>query len=160
MNHKVHFRGFGRGVQIYTWNGSNWGTAAPDGTLFDAEGNVVAMHFQGPTWESNCGSKVVGTVVPPAVAVDSDAIPWLLLRAVRTERHGIFANTTYIRRVNTIGGKAPVAEGSFIGQVARVPYAADYFFYRQANNGSEQKTFADALPGPSPSSFDKCTQTC
>src|SRR6266852_5970415 len=98
---KVHFHGFGVGVQIYTWDGVSWGRAVPEATLFDAEGNVVAIHFAGPTWESNSGSKVVGAVVQPTVTVDTNAIPWLRLRAVTTEGPGIFANTSYIQRVNT-----------------------------------------------------------
>jgi hypothetical protein len=131
---KVHFHGFGIGFQIYTWNGSSWGKAVPEATLFDDEGNIVAIHFAGPTWESNSGSKVVGAVVPPAVTVDTNAIPWLLLSAVSTEGPGIFADTTFIQRVNTTAGKAPSTDGTFVGQVARVPYTADYFFYRKATN--------------------------
>jgi hypothetical protein len=131
---KVHFHGFGVGVQIYTWNGSSWGTAVPEATLFDGQGGVVAIHFAGPTWESNSGSRVVGALPPVAVTVDPDAIPWLRLRALTTEGPGIFADTTYIQRVNTTGGKAPSTNGSFVGQVARVPYSADYFFYRQATH--------------------------
>ena len=131
---KVHFHGFGVGVQIYTWNGSSWGTAVPEATLFNAEG-IVAIHFAGPTWESNSGSQVVGALPPKAVTVDPDAIPWLRLSAKSTEGPGIFANTTYIQRVNTTGGKSPSVDGAFVGQVARVPYTADYFFYhRQTNN--------------------------
>ena len=131
---KVHFHGFGVGVQIYTWNGSTWGSAVPEATLFDDEGNVIAIHFGGPTWESNSGSKVVGALPPKAVTVDPDAIPWLRLSAKSTEGPGIFANTTFIQRVNTAGGKAPAADGAFVGQVARVPYSADYFFYRHTND--------------------------
>src|SRR5437773_8559875 len=57
---KVHFHGFGVGFQIYTWNGADWGGAVPDATLFDEDGNVVAMHFGvfavnggfvGPAWQ-------------------------------------------------------------------------------------------------------------
>jgi len=130
---KVHFHGFGVGFQIYTWNGTSWGTAVPEATLFDGESGIVAIHFAGPSWESNSGSKVVGMLPPVAVTVDTNAIPWLRLQALTAEGPGIFADTTYIQRVNTTGGKAPSAPGSFIGQVARVPYTADYFFYRQAN---------------------------
>jgi hypothetical protein len=36
--------------------------------------------------------------------------------------------------VNTTGGKAPLVDGTRVGQVARVPYTADYFFYRQEND--------------------------
>jgi len=32
--------------------------------------------------------------------------------------------------VNTVGGKAPTAPGDFPGELARVPYTAEYFFYR------------------------------
>ena len=133
-NYRVHFHGFAVGVQIYTWDGVSWGRAVPEATLFDAEGNVVAIHFAGPTWESNSGSKVLGAVVQPTVTVDPNAIPWVKLKAVSTEGPGIFAGTTFIQRVNTSGGKAPSADGTFVGQVARVPYTADYFFYRQTND--------------------------
>jgi len=130
---KVHFHGFGVGVQIYTWNGSSWGSAVPEAVLFNAEG-IVAIHFAGPTWESNSGSRVVGALPPLSVTVDTNAIPWLRLTALNPEGPGIFANTTFIQRVNTTGGKAPSTDGTFVGQVARVPYTADYFFYRHSND--------------------------
>src|SRR5437867_4389969 len=60
---KVHFHGFGRGVQIYTWNGTSWGAAVPEAILFHAEG-IVAIHYAGPTWQSNSGSQVVGALTP------------------------------------------------------------------------------------------------
>jgi hypothetical protein len=37
---------------------------------------------------------------------------------------------TFIQRVNTVGGNAPTDPGNFPGEVTRVPYTADYFFYR------------------------------
>jgi hypothetical protein len=132
---KVSFHGYAIGVQIYTWNGASWGVAAPRATLFDADGNIVATHFAGPTgpnWKSNSGSRVVGAVVPPRVIVDTNSIPWLLLSAIETEGPGILDHTTFIQRVNTVGGKAPFENGTVIGQVAEVPYTADYFFYRHS----------------------------
>ncbi len=133
-NYKVHFHGFGVGVQIYTWDGVSWGRPVPSATLFDDDGNIVATHFAGPRWKSNSGSIVLGAVVQPTVTVDTNAIPWVKLEAVTTEGPGIFADTKFIQRVNTTGGKAPAADGTFIGQVASVPYTADYFFYRQTND--------------------------
>ena len=141
----VHFHGFGVGVQIYTWNGTSWGNAVPEATLFDDEGNVVVTHFGvfdvngrfvGPAWESNSGSRVVGALPPIAGTVDPTAIPWLRLSAVPESLvgPGILADTTYIQRVNTTGGKAPSEDGTVVGQVARVPYTADYFFYHQSND--------------------------
>jgi len=144
IGHKVHFHGFARGVQIYTWNGASWGSAVPEATLFDDDGNVVVTHFAvfdedgkvvGPAWESNSGSRVVGALPPVGIIVDEDSIPWLRLTAVEELTHGpgILANTTFIHRLNTVGGKAPKVNGTVIGQVARVPYTADYFFYRKTN---------------------------
>jgi len=140
---KVSFHGLGVGFQVYTWDGTRWGSAVPDATLFDEDGNVVGMHFGvfaanggfvGPAWQSNSGSTVVGKLPPAAVTVDTDAVPWLRLQASTTEGPGIFAETTFIQRVNTTGGKAPSAPGTFVGQVARVPYIADYYFYRKSND--------------------------
>jgi len=130
---KVHFHALGVGFQVYTWTGTNWGGPVPDAILFHGDG-IVGIHFVGPTWESDSGSRVVGAVVQPTVTVNTNAIPWVRLRAVSTEGPGIFAGTTFIQRVNTTGGRAPSVAGTVIGQVARVPYTADYFFYRHSNN--------------------------
>ena len=127
----VYFHGFGEGVQIYTWNGKSWGTAVPEATLFDSDHKIVATHFAGPTWKSTTGSEVKGAVAAPPLPMKPDAIPWLLLSAVSTNGPGTFADTTFIQRVNTTGGKAPSTDGTATGQVARVPYTADYFFYRR-----------------------------
>jgi hypothetical protein len=129
---KVHFHGFAVGVQIYTWNGTDWGSAVPRATLFDGNG-IVAIHFGGPTWESKSGSQVVGKLPPKSAIVDPDSIPWLLLEADpdRTHGPGILADTSFIHRVNTVGGKSPSVAGTFVGQVVEVPYTADYFFYRK-----------------------------
>ena len=132
---KVHFHGFAVGFQIYTWNGTSWGAAVPMATLYDEDGNVVALHSAGPTWQSNSGSQVVGALPPAAaVTVDTNSIPWLRLQALTTEGPGIFADISFIQRVNTTGGKAPSTNGAFVGQVAATPYTADYFFYRQTSN--------------------------
>jgi hypothetical protein len=129
--HKVSFRAYAEGVQIYRWNGTSWAFVAPEAVLYDRCGDVVGIHYAGPTWESASGSTVVGAVIERATP-DPDAIPWLLLGAVETEGPGIFKRVTYIQRVNTAGGLAPAAPGTFVGEVARVPYAADYYFYRKA----------------------------
>jgi Protein of unknown function (DUF3455) len=132
---KVAFHAFGVGVQIYRWSGTSWVFVAPEAVLYADAGDhgVVGIHFGGPTWQSNSGSKVVGTVIDHCTP-NPDAIPWLLLGAASTEGPGIFDHVTYLQRVNTVGGKAPTDPGAFPGQVARVPYSADYFFYRRAGN--------------------------
>ena len=89
---KVAYHLYAEGVQIYRWNGTSWIFVAPEAELFaDAGANgAVGIHYAGPTWESNSGSKVVGTVLERCTP-DPDAIPWLLLEAVSTEGPGIFA---------------------------------------------------------------------
>jgi hypothetical protein len=128
---KVILNAFGKGVQIYRWDGTSWIFVAPQAVLFaDAAGDgVVGIHFGGPTWEADDGSEVVGTVIKSCTP-DPDAIPWLLLGAATTRGPGLFGRATFIQRLNTVGGIAPGEPGAFIGQVARVPYTADYVFYQ------------------------------
>jgi hypothetical protein len=128
---KVAFHVYALGVQIYSWNGTSWGFVAPAAILFaDADYHgEVGIHYAGPTWESNSGSKVVAGRLEGCTP-DLTAIPWLLLQTVSTEGPGIFHRVTYIQRVNTTGGLAPTAPGSSIGVEVEVPYTAEYYFYR------------------------------
>ena len=123
------------GVQIYRWNGTSWVFVEPVATLF-ADANYrekVGIHYAGPTWDSNSGSKVVATRLPGGCSPDPTAIPWLLLQTVSTDGPGPFASVTYIQRVNTTGGLPPTAPGRSIGAPAEVPYTAEYYFYRTRN---------------------------
>lgn len=143
---KVSFHTCAVGVQIYTATASAtsptgyaWTFQEPEAVLFDSDGTVVGIHyaFAGPTrpaWESNSGSRVVGARSVAPVTVNSSAIPWLILSAVpaNTTGPGIFERTTYIQRVDTIGGLAPANAPTQLGQEARVPYTAEYFFYRES----------------------------
>lgn len=128
---KVSSRVYALGVQVYRWNGTSWDFVAPIANLYADENyrGQVGIHYAGPTWESNSGSKVVAARVT-GCEPDSTAIPWLLLQTVSTEGRGIFRNVTYIQRVNTAGGLRPTAPGSSIGAEARVPYTTEYYFYR------------------------------
>ncbi len=135
----VSFMTYATGFQVYTCTQTApgvfaWVFTAPEADLYanaGFNGGGVGIHFAGPTWESNSGSSVVGTRLQ-GVSVNSTAIPWLLLGAVTSQGPGVFDGTTYIQRVNTTGGLAPVtgADASTLGQQVRVPYTAEYFFYR------------------------------
>ncbi|HKY03624.1 MAG TPA: DUF3455 domain-containing protein [Blastocatellia bacterium] len=125
---------YATGVQVYRWNGTSWALVEPVATLF-ADANYhgkVGIHYVGPTWERNGGSKVVAARLEGCTP-DPTAIPWLLLQTVSTEGPGIFGSVTYIQRVNTTGGLAPSAPGASVGAVAQVPYTAEYYFYRARN---------------------------
>jgi hypothetical protein len=121
---------FGIGVQIYRWSGTSWEFVAPSAKLFADAGaqGEVASHFGGPTWKSNSGGSVVGTVVDRCVA-DEASIPWVSLSAV-SSGPGVFEKVKFIQRLNTVGGNAPSTPGNVVGQEVSVPYTADYLFYQ------------------------------
>jgi hypothetical protein len=125
----IEFRAHGVGVQIYTWSATlgTWGASIPHAVLFN-DGGVAGIHYAGPTWQNDDGSKVVGKKLA-AVTVDADAIPWLLLEAASTSGPGLFADVTFVQRLETKGGLAPAAPGTFAGEQALVPYSAEYLFF-------------------------------
>jgi hypothetical protein len=127
----LSFHAYATGVQIYRWNGATWAFVAPEASLYADAGlhGKVGTHYVGPTWESNSGSKVVAAARDRCTP-NANAIAWLILDAVSTEGPGIFDGTTVVQRVNTVGGLAPAAPGTVVGQEARVPYTAEYYFYR------------------------------
>jgi hypothetical protein len=123
----------------------------PQATLFDDELDEVTTHFFGPNPEEKGvirvawqHSKDTSTVWGRVKAFSFDAkfvtpgvIPWLLV-----EKKGTLAGptggdkltkTTFIHRVNTVGGAAPATgcgSPADIGKTQFVPYQADYIFYR------------------------------
>ena len=125
------FHAYAAGVQIYRWSGTSWVFVAPRATLHADTGDhaIVGSHYVGPTWESVSGSTVVGALAKRCTP-DATAIPWLLLDAVSSAGPGVFSGVTQIQRLNTAGGLAPSTSGSVSGEIAEVPYTAEYFFYR------------------------------
>jgi len=125
-----------KGVQIYECRASkdagtaNWVFVAPEADLFDTSGKKIGKHYAGPRWESFDGSTIAGTVKEGIDAPQADAIPWLLLTAKSVGPEGSFSQFASVQRVNTVGGIAPKTDCSSasVGQVARMPYTADYYF--------------------------------
>lgn len=129
-----------KGVQVYECKAKagqpgafEWAFIAPDAELFDTRGAKIGKHYAGPTWESNDGSKLVGTVKGRADAPQNGSgagnIPWLLLPTTASGAKGEFSAITAIQRVNTVGGIAPTAAcaQANAGTAVRVPYTADYY---------------------------------
>jgi uncharacterized protein (TIGR03118 family) len=141
---------FAVGVQIYRWDGSVWGFVAPEATLY-ADPNhhaQVGTHFgtpTGPAWESTSGSKVVAQRVDSCTP-DVTAIPWVLLRTLSRTGPGIFSDVSYVQRVNTVGGLAPATPGASVGEESRVPYTAEYIFYRSNAGRYRQVNLVSDLP--------------
>jgi hypothetical protein len=125
-----------RGVQIYECRAGAWAFVAPEAELFAADGRSAGAHGAGPFWQARDGSRIVGAAKRRAEAPQPGAIPWLLLVAHGRGSSGMFGEVSSIQRVNTRGGSAPAGACSGVGQVLRVPYTADYRFYK-ALDGSQ-----------------------
>jgi len=127
-----------RGVQIYVCeskpddaNTYVWTFKAPEAELLNVQGVVVGHHFAGPTWQGLDGSSVVGSAVEHADAPNAESIPWLLLEAKDHAGTGAFSTVSYVQRLETDGGIAPVegCDANHAGKETRQPYEATYAFY-------------------------------
>jgi hypothetical protein len=99
--------------------------------------------FGSPTWQSSFDSSAVWGSKLTSIAAGSDAncpnsgsIPCLLLQSIGSQAGpagGKFmTKTTYIQRLNTLGGNAPASGCSVstdVGRQTLVPYTADYYFF-------------------------------
>jgi Protein of unknown function (DUF3455) len=132
-----------RGVQIYRCEAAEgsfrWIFVAPEAQLFASAQSTAAVgtHGAGPFWQSQDGSKLVGKVKSradaPAGSAPGQAIPWLLLTTTSAGSTGALDTTTHIQRINTTGGVAPsqgCATAADVGQQSRVPYTADYVYFK------------------------------
>lgn len=127
---------FASGVQIYECAAVDggaryeWKFKAPDATLLDFGGKPMGTHYAGPTWKAPDGSTVVAEVRSRAPA--KDAIPLLLLAAKGGDGDGLFSQVRSIQRLDTVGGLPPDTGCSApqLARVARVPYTANYYFYK------------------------------
>src|SRR5262245_13984919 len=135
----------------------------PQATLFNEDNEQIITHFFSPnpfefspnpneggiiraTWQhsqdtSTVWGKVIGSSTDSRF-VTPGAIPWLLVQVkdvgaqVGPTGGDKLTKTTFIQRLNTVGGAAPSTRCSGpaeIGNKAFVPYKSDYFFYKKAN---------------------------
>jgi len=152
--------GHGVGTQNYICLPSGTGFAfalfTPGATLFNPrDRQQIITHYFSPnnnpfdpadkgvirvTWEDSRDSSIVwGKVVQSSTDanfVAAGAIPWLKVIAVGAQDGPTggdrLSGTTFIQRLNTVGGSAPstgCAALKDVGTKAFVPYTADYFFY-------------------------------
>jgi len=151
----------GVGTQNYVCQPSGAGFAftlfTPQATLFNDADHQLITHFFSPnpdengtiraTWENSRDTSTVWAALVPdgsstdAAFVAPGAIAWLKLEVVGHEDGPTggdkLSETTFIQRLNTSGGLAPLTGCSSladVGKKAFVPYAADYFFYRNAGH--------------------------
>jgi hypothetical protein len=122
-----------KGVQIYTCtaNGTatEWRLKAPEAQLVDANGAIFAKHYAGPTWEAIDGSKAIGKVMEVVPAPTAGAIAWLLLSA-ESSGQGVLSGARFVQRIKTAGGAVQSSTCPEPGAEQRVPYTAEYVFYK------------------------------
>ena len=162
----VFLVGHGAGTQNYSClpcdpskpgcaNGVAFALFTPQATLFNDQLEQVTTHFFSPnpfennkviraTWQhsrdtSTVWGQVIGSSTDPNF-VKPGAIAWLLVKNVGALAGPTggdkLTKTTFIQRLNTVGGVAPslgCSSQADIGRQAFVPYKADYFFYRDAS---------------------------
>jgi len=138
-DHKPYLIAHAEGVQIYACysvaDGYAWRLLAPRATLTGDNGKVLGSHYGGPRWEARDGS-IVAAARDGGATVDPTAVDWLRLKATSTTAGADgarFAGTTYIQRINTVGGLAPAAQDCDADSVAEqreIPYSADYVFFK------------------------------
>ena len=133
---KPFLLGHATGVQIYACRSGAWVLVAPRATLYGDNGQAIADHFAGPTWQARDGSRVVGKRLD-GVPGAPGAIPWLLLSADSTSAGpdgDRLEGTTHIQRIATVGGVAPAPSQCVTeGEQVEVPYTADYVFWKRAS---------------------------
>jgi hypothetical protein len=140
--HKVVVKMEARGVQIYKAVEARpgqleWTFEAPLADLFDTRGDKTGYHYEGPAWEATDGSKVLidkAEKVKSAPAPNAkEDIPWLLIKVKAEEgKAGSLSPVVYVQRVQTAGGRAPMAPPQRAGTKIGVAYKAVYYFYTKA----------------------------
>jgi Protein of unknown function (DUF3455) len=160
-NTKAFLVGHAIGTQNYVCAPSGgvvmWTLFTPQATLFDDELQQITTHFFSPnpfeagtvrpTWQH---SRDTSAVWGKGIQTSSDpnfvmpgAIPWLLIQVkdvgAQTGPTGgdKLTKTTYIQRLNTVGGSAPsngCSSPTDVGAKVFVPYTADYYFYKNTGN--------------------------
>ena len=155
---EIFLVGQAAGTQNYvclpSGSGVAWALFTPQATLFTGKGKQLITHFFSPnpspnraehgivrpTWQdSRDTSSVWGKAIASSVDaafVKPGAIAWLKIQVVGAEDGpgggDRLSGTSFIQRVNTVGGAAPSTGCSVPGDVGRqayMPYTADYIFY-------------------------------
>jgi hypothetical protein len=155
-NHKAFLAGDAYGTQNYiclpTATGFAWTLFGPQATLFDDDMDQIITHYLSgnpaesetprATWRHSRDTSAAWAVMiqnsSDPLFVAPGSIPWFLLQVVGTQYgptggHKLAA-TTYIQRVNTLGGLAPTSGCALttdVGKKSLVPYQAEYVFYRE-----------------------------
>ena len=121
-----------------------WKFEAPNAYLFDPLTNqAVAKHGYNFTFVHNDGSCLTTRIVSTAPQGKKDLSDALFTVASR-DGYGRLSQIQYVQRLNAKGGvPTTMCTKEKRGQLARVPFTADFIFYRQGDrmNNSLQSHF-------------------
>ncbi len=112
--------------------GHEWVFVGPNAALKGRGGEALGRYFGPPaTWAASDGSAVTGAQIAVAPA-EAGSIPLQLVKANPATGSGALVGVSYIQRVATRGGVAPMmpcaADGA--GRREIVQYQADYIFWK------------------------------
>jgi hypothetical protein len=139
--HKVAMTATGMGDLTYECRAKagaadawEWVFTGPDAMLYDMNRKMVGKYYGGPTWEAADGSKVGGKQLAVAPSPNAASIPLQLVQAGPAMGNGAMSGISYIQRLNTMGGIAPMdaCGAASAGMKKTVKYQADYVFYKPA----------------------------
>jgi hypothetical protein len=133
--HVVHAVLKATGVQIYGCTAGAWALIEPAASLTGVTvrpaKRVTALHYRGPSWQSDQDGSLLegdGASAVRAPSAHPDSIPQLRITTRTTRGAGLFGKVTYIQRLDTVGGVAPA--GACTGSATTaVPYRAVYRFF-------------------------------
>jgi hypothetical protein len=114
-----------------------WIFVAPRADLFNVVNAKVGTHSAGPTWQllGSTTDSIYGQAFTPAKAApssDPGSIDWLQLTPKTGKAPtGLFTNVSYIQRIATNGGKAPLIAPVNATDTIDVPYTAVYRFTKK-----------------------------
>jgi len=123
-----------QGAQIFRCEtqaaGRRWAYRLPEADLADSAGTVIVRHGVNLSFEHVDGSRLLGEIADHVASPVDNALPWLLINT-RSYGKGALAGITQVQRIDTVGGMPPATcDSAQPGQVLRVPFSADFVFYR------------------------------
>jgi hypothetical protein len=124
----------GQGAQIFRCEaqatGRHWIYRLPEADLADGGGTVIVHHGANLSFEHVDGSRLLGEIADHVPSPVENALPWLLLNT-KSFGKGALAGITQVQRIDTVGGMPPPnCDSAQPGQVLRVPFSADFVFFR------------------------------
>ncbi len=124
----------GTGAQIFRCEPRadvlRWTYRQPEAQLRDDSGKIAVRHDANQFFEHTDGSRLVGEVAEHVPAPNDNALPWLLIKT-HSFGKGALTGVDYVQRIDTVGGMPPEScDPSQINQLLRVPFSAEFVFFR------------------------------